>query len=284
MIPPEVVRALHAEAGPGDSHVDDVRAEPIAGGTGAATGSVTRLSGRTPNGPFSVVAKQLRPVRTGRHTGGAADPAHWAYWRREALAYASGLLPAGPGLRAPRCYGVVADTVYLEDVPAQPEDTATASARLADWQARTPIPDTPWLARDQLAQRIAVSDLDLSAVDLGPALQRIWARRHDLLAGLAYATPAVSHGDFHLGQLSAAGESTVALDWGTFGIAAAGADHAHLALSAVTDLYADLEPRARPGYRATLALTGASRAHWMAMRGIALPDGYRDLVTAYGGR
>lgn len=110
-------------------------------------------------------------------------------------------------------------------------------------------------------------------------LRRIWARRRDLLDDLESAPQVVSHGDFHLGQLSAAGESTIALDWGTFGIAPAGADHAHLALSAVADLYADLPPAARPGYRVTLMLTGASRAHWMACRGITAPHGYVDLVT-----
>lgn len=222
MIPATVLTALFGAP----VAVEELYAEAMPG-TGAATASVVRLRGLTAGGPFSVVAKRLRPAASGWHAAGASDAAHWAYWRREALAYASGLLPTGPGLRAPRCLAVVGDVVYLEDVPPHPEDLATASQRLTAWQARTPIPDVPWLAAGQLAQRIAVTDLDWSAVDLDPALERIWARRHDLLAGLAAAPKAVSHGDFHLGQLSAAGESTIVVDWATFGIAAAGADHAH---------------------------------------------------------
>jgi hypothetical protein len=257
-----------------------VRAEPIAGGTGAATATVERLSADTGRGPVTVVAKTLRPLASGRHAAGAGDPAHWAYWRREALAYASGLLPAGPGLRAPRCYAVAGDTVYLEDVPDHPEDVATAAARLTEWQARTPIPDAAWLARDQLAQRIAVSVLDWAAAGLDPALARIWARRHELLGQIADAPTVVSHGDFHGGQIRAVGEDTVVLDWGTFGVAPAGADHAHLALSAVADLSAALPGPAKPGYRVTLLLTGASRAHWMAAHGVPIPPGYVDLISS----
>jgi hypothetical protein len=160
-----------------------------------------------------------------------------------------------------------------------------AARHLTEWQERTALPDAGWLARNQLAQRIAVSELDWDGVDLDPGVRRlgarIWARRRDLLAELAYAPQADSHGDFHSGQIRAVGEDTVALDWGTYGIAPAGADHAHLALSIVADLSTVVPDPGRPGYRITLLLTGASRAHWMASRGIALPPGYTDLLSAF---
>ena len=138
----------------------------------------------------------------------------------------------------------------------------------------------------QLAKRIAVSTLDWSTVDADPGLARIWARRDDLLDALAPVPRVLSHGDFHVDQLSAAGDSTIVLDWSTLGVGPAGSDLAHLVLSTVDGheaLYqayldglgatvpADL---VRTGCRITLALTGTSRVHWMlaneALFGLAL--------------
>ena len=201
MIPPQVLYAVFGEP----AVASDVVEEPISGSSGATTASVTRLSGHTDQGPFTLIRKRFQPVTSGRHAAGAADPRHWAYWRREALAYRSGLLPTGPGLRAPRCYGVIDDAVYLEDVPRRAEDPLPAAYKLGVWQARTTIPDAPWLAGHQLAPRIAASDLDWTAVDLDPRLPRVWARRHDLLDDLAATPDVLSHGDFHIDQLSADG-------------------------------------------------------------------------------
>jgi hypothetical protein len=131
-----------------------------------------------------MIRKEFRPLATGRHAAGTADPRHWAYWRRELLAYASGVLPAGPGLAAPRCYGVVDDVVYLQDVGAAPESPRVAARRLGVWQASTPASDLPWLAGHQLAQRLAISDLDWNAVDADSRLASIWSQRDSLLAAL----------------------------------------------------------------------------------------------------
>jgi hypothetical protein len=282
---------LAAAVGAVDAVVLGCTAEPIVTGTGAATSAITRLAGRARAGgqerPFTVIRKECRPLATGRHAAGAADPRHWAYWRREPLAYASGVLPAGPGLAAPRCYGVVDDVVYLQDVGVAPESPRVAARRLGAWQARPPAPDLPWLAGHQLAQRLAVSDLDWTAVDADSRLVSIWSHRHDLLAALRSVPKVLSHGDFHIGHLVAADEATVVLDWATLGIGPVGADLAHLALSTLDDLVADylagLEGRFDPaavrvGYRTTVALTGASRTHWMLSRGVPVPDGYVDFV------
>ncbi|WP_027346793.1 phosphotransferase [Hamadaea tsunoensis] len=95
----------------------------------------------------------------------------------------------------------------------------------------------------------------------------------------------LSHGDFHIGQLVAAGPDTVVLDWATLGISPIGADLAHLALSTLTDPVADYlsahpenAAAVRLGYRTTVALTGTSRLHWMLSRGVPIPDGYADFV------
>ena len=271
-------------------------AEPIATGTGAATGAVTRLVGTARAGGrehgFTMVRKEFRPLRSGRHAAGAGDPRHWAYWRREPLAYASALLPAGPGLAAPRCYGVVDDVLYLQDVRGAAESPHVAARRLGAWQAATPVPDVPWLAGHQLAQRLAVTDLDRTTVDADPRLASIWSRRHDLLARLRDVPEALSHGDFHLGQLVAVDDVTVVLDWATLGAGPVGADLAHLALSTLDDLVADYLAGAADrfdptevlaGYRATVALTGASRVHWMLSHDVPIPRGYVDFVIDQGG-
>ncbi|KAB8195322.1 phosphotransferase [Nonomuraea phyllanthi] len=292
------------------------RREPIGGSSGAATGRVTRLSGLARCGgeevPFSVVRKEVRPVREGRHAPYAGDPRHWAYWRREPLAYASGLLPAGPGLAAPRCHGVVGDVVYLADVTGVPESPHLAARRLGAWQAGTAVPDVPWLAGHQLAQRLATSEWTPVAAD--PRVARLWARQDELLAELARLPVVLTHGDFSAGNLVARPDAptggvpeagrettpqgsshrapagtTVVLDWATLGAGPVGADLAALALSTFADplehylagaggrfVRADVEC----GYRATLALTGAGRVHWMATRGVRPPDGYEDFILS----
>jgi hypothetical protein len=266
-------------------------AQPITTSTGAATAAITRLTGRARCGDqehgFTLIRKEFRPLATGRHAAAAADKRHWAYWRREPLAYASQILPSGPGLATPRCYGVVGDALYLQDVAGPAESPPTAAGRLGAWQATTPVPDLPWLAGHQLAQRVAVSDLDWAAVDADARLASIWSRRHELLDALRPVPRVLSHGDYHIGHLVAAGATTVVLDWATLGVAPIGADLAHLALSVrddlVTDYLAELNNRfdARTvhlGYRATLALIGASRVHWMLSHEVPVPERYIDFV------
>jgi hypothetical protein len=287
-------RVLTAATGWPDATVIECRREALTGSSGAATGAVTRLSGRVRCGDeqrgFSLIRKEVRPVTEGRHAPYASAPDHWAYWRREPLAYASGLLPTGPGIAAPGCFGVVDDVVYLAVIDGPPESPDTAARRLGAWQASAPIPEVPWLARHQLAQRIAASRLDWNDVDLDPRTEALWARRHELLAGLANVPRVLSHGDFSIGNLIASTPATTTvLDWATLGTAPVGADLASLALSALRDLLPDyltgLDGRHDPtavdlGYRTTLALTGASRLHWMRSRGVPVPPGYEQFVLS----
>jgi len=275
----------------------DLTTEPVSGGSGAATAAVTRLSGHARAGgrrhAFTLIRKEFAPVRTGRHAPHAMREDHWAYWRREPLAYASGLLPKPPGLTAPSCHGVLDDTIYLQDVDGPPEDSRTATTRLARWQRDAGRPDVGWLAGHQLAQRIAASDLNWHEVEADPRLADAWGRRHEILRALEEVPVVLSHGDFHTGNLVAAGASTIALDWGTFGVAPAGADAAHLALSTLDDCLpayvSAFGPAVAPeaialGYRATLVLTGASRIHWMLSRGLSVPDAYLSFVLSHARR
>lgn len=261
----------------------------VAASSGAATGGVVRLTGRVRAGgrehPFTMIRKVFRELRAGPHAAAARDPRHWAHWRREPLAYAKKLVPDGPHLTAPRCFAVTDDTVYLADVTGPAESPLVAARRLGAWQAGTPIPDVAWLAGHQLAQRIAVSSLDWTAVDAPAGPREIWGRRADLLAELDDVPAVISHGDFHISHLIAGPEVTTVLDWGTLGAGPAGADLAHLALSVdpetpLLDAYLAglgdaVDPRlVRRGYRVTRALVAASRVHWMLSRGIAIPPAY----------
>jgi hypothetical protein len=272
----------------------DIDICPLESGTGAATAGLARLTIRTSDPhcgvkEFKVVRKTLRPLRKGRHKYGADDPRHWAYWKRESLAYASSVLPRGPGLRAPRCHGVFDATIYLEDVESSLPDADRAILQLASWQSTAALPDVPWLSGHQLAQRLEGSDLDWTAVDADDRAPTLWGARDELLAALTEVPVVPSHGDFHLGNLRADGPHTVVLDWGTFGWAPVGADLAHLALSTQRDLQDEYltglsgrfpEALVILAYRTTLVLVGASRVHWMLSSGNDVPEGYVDFLWA----
>src|SRR6266542_4242750 len=107
-----------------------------------STGGLYRVAGeaRDPSPipaapvPWSLVMKVLQASRAGPDA-----PEHWNYWKREALAYQSGLpyrLPVG--VTAPRLAGVVPDpttplrlSLFLEDI----QDEPTSGWSLADDRA-----------------------------------------------------------------------------------------------------------------------------------------------------
>jgi hypothetical protein len=77
------------------------------------------------------------------------------------------------------------------------------------------------------------------------------------------------------------------------GVGPVGADLAHLALSTLEDpldaYLAGLGGRFDPGlvrlgYQVTLALTAASRVHWMLTQGMPVPPGYVDFAITGPGR
>lgn len=272
----------------------DVTVEPFVEGTGAASGRVELVSATVRGrAPVSMVRKSFGRLVSGPHAEASQEPDHWAHWSRELTAYQSGVLPDGPSLRAPRLYGVVDDVLYIEYVGDRQPEPAEAAAALGRWHAEDRTRDRPWLASHQLAQRLAVSDLDWSSVQLNPRLSDIWDQRYRLLASLDAIPWSIAHGDFSTGNLridsSRGGETgLVAIDWATLGRSPVGFDIAHLALAALDEsllgIYLDglagrYEPDAvRTGYRVTALLVGTSRAHWMASRSIPLPPGYPEFI------
>ncbi|MDR9854229.1 phosphotransferase [Paenibacillus sp. VCA1] len=90
------------------------------------------------------------------------DPAHYNYWRREVLAYESGLLKSLPAsFRAPECYAIDEQDdgsvwLWLEDIPHESKrwergDYAFAAAKLGEFHAAyvlgQPLPDFSWINR-----------------------------------------------------------------------------------------------------------------------------------------
>src|SRR5687768_450375 len=142
----------------------------LTGGTGRATVDVTRMT---------LVRKRFRPGED------SSDPRHFGYWRRELEAYASNLLPQGPGLAAPVCHAVTEDAVFLADVQGPLESPSLAAQRLGAWQAAPPPSELPWwVAGHQLARRVAAKHLDWTGVELDQRLRSYWERRDELLARL----------------------------------------------------------------------------------------------------
>ena len=288
-IPSSVWRSVGVE--PADVRGVDVI--DFGDGTGAASGQVQVTTAKLADSSSTrVVRKTFSQLATGPHAAGSLQRDHWAHRGRELTAYRSGILPTAADLRAPRLLGVVDDILYLEYVGDQQPTAAQAAVGLGRWHytdhTAEHAEDHPWLARHQLAQRLAVSDLDWSTVDLDARLREIWQRRSAYLSDLKALPWSITHGDFSTGNLRLHGGDLIALDWATLGVSPVGFDIAHLALatldnSLVEDYLHELQGRYEAdavhfGYRITVALVGASRAHWMASRSIPLPPGYLDFI------
>jgi aminoglycoside phosphotransferase (APT) family kinase protein len=237
---------------------------------------------------FRIVRKTIEPLTGGRHAALAGHPRHWAYWPRESHAYRSGLLPVGPGLRAPRCFGVVGSQVFLEEVDGTPPSVRQAAEHLAAWQVDYDRSlEQWWLARHQLGRRLAVTELDWAGLDADPRLVDLWRHRYQLHERLEQLPLVLSHGDYSMGNLVAQGTDTVALDWATLGWEPVGFDLAHLALSTGEDptaAYMAATPLGHPadavnlGFQTALVIIGASRLHWMLSQGLDVPSWYVQFV------
>jgi hypothetical protein len=269
---------------------EQIYRNPIA----SATAGIWRVT----HGDWSAVLKVLR-------LGGTASPAwqagtdetHWYYWKREALAYASGLLARlVPPLRAPRCFGVFEREdgsvgVWLEDLgPAAGTaawsigDYRIAAAALGVAQGTIAVsrqfPDAPWLARKWLRRYVErraplMAQLDASetwtlplvAHYLQPAwaeeIRSIWDRHEELLDIVEAAPQTLCHLDLHPANLFALEDDIVLTDWAFVGIGAVGEDPANLIFDAVFDFFVTPDDIIELGNAITTGyLDGLSQAGW----------------------
>jgi hypothetical protein len=203
------------------------------------------------------------------------DESHWYYWRREAEAYACGLLgDLAGGLRAPACRlvstrpdGTVA--LWLDDVAGTPATAwplaryGVAARHLGEaqgvWAAGRPLPTAAWLSRDWLRAYLVPRDGDLpllrdpaawrhpavAAAFPDPPVAELEALRadRDLFLAVLDARPrTVAHLDLHpanmfSGPPGAADDTTVLIDWAFVGLAALGEDPGNLVPDAVLDFH-----------------------------------------------
>ena len=235
--------------------VTDWDCQQIHGG-GQAISAVYRLSGngrdRGETTAWSLILKAMHPQAD------SDDPSHWNCWKREVLAYQSGLLDDLPGgLAAPRCFGVSEQPggefrLWLEDVKDDIgekwplEHYGVVARHLGQFNgaylAGRPLPRSPWLSKEWLRGWLSpvaeVIDQLPSALEypLGrlwlpgdncETLMHLWDTREAFLQALDRLPQTLCHRDAFRRNLFArrgreGSYQTVAIDWAWPGPGAVG--------------------------------------------------------------
>lgn len=248
----------------------------LPGGAGPSTYGVwcADLGGRT-----VAVKRLLRPAADDPPALG--EPQHFSYWRREADVALAGVVTDTPGLRGPVTGveedpdGVVLTSEWVEEVATPGLFRARA---LGEFAAAT-LPESGWLARRQLSDRMArVAERGgwrtLEQTAAAPVVRELWALHPELLDDLARLPQVPQHGDPTRRNLRGRdGGRVLALDWGSLGTGPVGADLGLLLLSGAEELdplldaYCDALPDGTAqrdevacGARVSAVLTGFSRA------------------------
>jgi len=253
--------------------------EKLPGGRGTSTVGVWRAG--------DLVVKRLAAPLPG-DPGELSRPGHFAYWRRAADVAAERLVECTPGLRALPVVRVEEDDegVTLWHAVVEPGElpgpfVAQALGRFTG----ADLGERPWLARNQLADRLARTEFrggwrTLARTTVSDVADRLWSRRGHLLAALDALPQVPQHGDPVPDNLPGrAGDDVLAVDWSTLGIGPVGADLGYWSLSAredfdvLLDAYvAGLPPgtgdpeQARLGAQVTAVYTVLSRAEWALAR------------------
>ncbi|WP_203924229.1 aminoglycoside phosphotransferase family protein [Rugosimonospora africana] len=231
----------------------------------AATGGIWRVRG--PGGTAILKVAQPPSGTAGSSWPTSDEPTHYNYWRREVLAYTTGLAgrvyaDAGIAVPEPLATGTRpggAVELWLADVPGVPgtswpvprlgafaHELGAAQAR---WAGR--VPDLPWLSRRWLAQyldhgpsRVVWIDRDEHwnhpLAEVWPAgvrqcLRQLWERRDRYRAAAEAQPRTLCHLDVWPTNLIDDAGTSVLLDWSFIGDGAIGEDAANLIVDSVTD-------------------------------------------------
>lgn len=252
-------------------------------GAGPSTSGVwaAREGGR------DVVVKRLVPPSP-HDPPAASQPSHPAYWRRSADVASSGIVSTTPGLREADVVRVEEDTDGITLVHAHVPDAGNPGLFLARALGRfagADLPHPTWLARDQLAARLAHVErrggwTTLVRTPVADAADHLWRRRAVLLTRLAELPQVPQHGDPVPANLPGrTGDDVVAIDWSTLGLGPVGADLGYLSLTTregfepLLEAYTDGLPDGSAGLaevalaaRVTAVYTVLTRADWALAR------------------
>jgi hypothetical protein len=298
--------------------LDDWICTPLMGHiSNPATGGLYRVAGTgQQNGmsmPWSLILKVVRLAEDAPQ-GWGSDLLHFGYWKREALAYKSGILEdLGANLRAPRCFEVEEQSdgsvwLWLEEVPGSDQASwpveryGRAAHHFGLWQgsylADRSLPDFPWLRSGWLRSWVTHFEflkdyLPLPdfwehplvraafPVPVADRLLALWAERMKWMDILDRMPLTLCHFDTWRPNLLACTDPdgqdrTVALDWQCMGLGPAG-EVGNLFLTAFMTLEApasDAKPLDNAIWESYLR--GLQETGWSGN-----PDHVRFCYTAY---
>jgi hypothetical protein len=237
--------------------------------TGQATGGIYRLTGTAKRGSqqrdWSIILKVVVPL-AGITPQENEIQSHPIYWKREALAYQSGWLDHLPGgIRGPRCLAAEEQPdgtiwLWLEDVHdrygvqwplAQYATAARCLGRFnGAYLAGQDWPPYAWLNRtgseprgviehylwiEKLVYDPATWDHPLLRATFAPSLvarlPQFWSNRHALLEALERMPRTLCHQDAWRGNMMAADNELVVIDWSYAGRSVIGTDLGDLAVA-----------------------------------------------------
>lgn len=208
----------------------------VPGGTGTSTIGVWR----TVIDDRPVVVKRIA-APSEHDPPELSDPRHFAYWRRAADVLTSGIVSTTPGLRSPLDASADEDVDGITLVQDWVEDAANSGLFAAHAMGRfagAEIPDTAWLARGQLRDRLdrvarRGGWTTLARTTVADVAAHLWERRGTFLDRLDAVVQVPQHGDPVPANLPGReGDDVVAIDWGMLGHGPVGADLGYYLLSA----------------------------------------------------
>jgi len=244
-------------------------------GLGSSTGGVWLAGDR-------IVKRLNAPVHG--DPGELANPRHFAYWRRPAEVALSGAVEQTEGLRGQPALSVDEEaegvTLWFPHVAEAPPSGLFAARSMARF-AGNDLPAYPWLAQQQLADRIRRVEHRggwrvLARTTVADVADRLWQQRSHHLRLLDELPQVAQHGDPTPGNfLAHDGAHVIAIDWATLGTGPVGADLGYYSLSAreefepLVDAYLDALPpglatreQVELGARVSAVYTVMSRAEW----------------------
>jgi hypothetical protein len=263
VLTPLVRRSLHREK----AKILHWQVQPLTGGVEIES-SLHRFTGEAKSGdktlPWSLVLKIIQSP-----AGSAGDPLAFRYWKREALAYQSGVLNDLPGgITAPECFSTEekpdsAYWIWMEDVkdeigdPWPLEQYGIVARCLGRFNGAylmgRPLPDGPWVTRHWLRAYLdnAAPEVDhmINSMD-HPLMQRslpgitkefiqqVWNERLEILDILEHFPQTFCHQDaFRLNlffrHTPDKQPQVVAVDWSYTGLAPVGAELAAFVAASV---------------------------------------------------